>query len=240
MAAFCDSPPFVSGAYEVASHHVGTSLVDAIRNLFPSGKKRRGDYYLDRSNPLIERYYDRYDPEDQDAIQSEWQRTLLLKEELDSAGDSISLSLAKNYKTVAKHLFKIVDRASRRVASNSLRAQFSEALGRRAAQPPPSPPETTGNPCISPWNPHEVPSLADGSVGNLDQVGMTILQSETTGEAAVFLHLHGRDGRTQDLATTVSPTAGIDGRTNEGVETATVSSYSHGFFGPQASDDAGQ
>lgn len=74
MATVRDSPQFVSGAYEVASHHVGTSMADIIRNLFPRGKKKRGDYYFDRATPLMEQFCDMYEPEDQDEISFEWQR----------------------------------------------------------------------------------------------------------------------------------------------------------------------
>lgn len=76
MATVFDSPhPLTqAGAYEVASHRVGKSIGDFIQNLFPGGKKRRGDYYLDRTNPLIEQYYERFEHDEQDAIVYEWQR----------------------------------------------------------------------------------------------------------------------------------------------------------------------
>lgn len=76
MATVFDSPHFLTqaGAYEVASHHVGKSVVDVIQNLLPGGKKRRGDYYLDRADSLIEQNYEKLRPQDQDLIVVEWQK----------------------------------------------------------------------------------------------------------------------------------------------------------------------
>lgn len=66
---------------------------------------------------------------------------------------------------------------------------------------------------------HEASSLADVDVGNLNQVEMSIFESETTGgqfkivvvmtilikstEAAVVLGLHGWDGSIQEVAATI-------------------------------------
>ena len=67
-----DSPLSLNGAYQVASHHAGKSVVDFFQNLFPSGKKRRGDYYLDRTTSLIQQDFENYEPEDQETIHSGW------------------------------------------------------------------------------------------------------------------------------------------------------------------------
>jgi len=240
MATTHDSPQFVTqaGAYEVTSHNVGKSVVNVIQNLFASGKKRRGDYYLDRTYPLIQLNFEMFEPSEQDTIHFELERVTRLKTELDNANDSISRSHAKYYKRVTKHLFHIVDSASRRIASNSLRTQMSEAMDRRAARPPPPPTGTTSPPGHS----HEAPSLVDRSASNLTQVAMTVLQPEATGEPAVFLQLHGRDGTTQGVVGTFLRPGVPDGRRNEGVETATLSSLgSNGAFGPpEASGHVGQ
>ena len=66
------SAPFTNGGYRIASYHVGKSLVDIVRGYFPSGKIRRGDYYFDRSRPMILEHYDRLEPQDQSAVQNEF------------------------------------------------------------------------------------------------------------------------------------------------------------------------
>jgi hypothetical protein len=67
------SPPFISGAYEVASYHVGKGLVDVIRNSFTGGKIRTGNYFLNRARPLIQQYYSVLPNEDQDLIDTRFQ-----------------------------------------------------------------------------------------------------------------------------------------------------------------------
>jgi hypothetical protein len=62
------SSPIINGAYEVASYHVGKGLVDVVRNLSTGGKIRTGDYFLNRSRPLIQQYYSGLPNEDQDNI----------------------------------------------------------------------------------------------------------------------------------------------------------------------------
>ena len=68
------SPHIINGVYEVASHHVGKTLVDTIRSCFPNGKIRRGNYYLSRSRTMLAQYYARLEYEDQDAIKHEYTR----------------------------------------------------------------------------------------------------------------------------------------------------------------------
>lgn len=58
----------INGVYEVASHHVGKSLVDLIRDCFTSGKIRCGDYFLGRSRSLIQQYYPLIPPQDRETI----------------------------------------------------------------------------------------------------------------------------------------------------------------------------
>ncbi len=62
------SPHIVNGVYEVASHHVGKTLVDVIRDCFPSGKIRSGNYYFSRSRTMILQHYAHLEPGDQDII----------------------------------------------------------------------------------------------------------------------------------------------------------------------------
>lgn len=68
------SPPFISGAYEVASYNVGKGIVGVIRSCFTDGKIRSGDYFLSRSRPLIQQYYSGLPNEDQDIIHDRYQR----------------------------------------------------------------------------------------------------------------------------------------------------------------------
>lgn len=164
---------------------------------------------------------------------------------MESADSSIFKrhSLAKDYKRVAKHLFIIVETASRRAAAKNLKAQVSEAIAARATQPPPF---GTASTLTNPFSDsHEASSLADVDVGNLNHVEMSTFHSEAGGEATVVLELHGRDGTTQEVAATI-PLAAISGdRTNEEAETATVHSYdtaNHGLYGPpsEAGGDLGR
>ncbi len=127
-------------------------------------------------------------------------------------------------------------------------AQISEALAARgtlahflscsksepnllATQPPPfGTTSTISNPFS---DTHEVSSLADVDVGNLNQVEMSTFESEAGGsqfmislivlvtrlimppEAAVVLELHGRDGTTQEVSAKF-PLAVVSGdRTDE-------------------------
>lgn len=62
------SPHVINGVYEVASHHAEKSLVDYIRNCFPSGKIRGGDYYLKRSRSVLREHYTFLRPEDLNAL----------------------------------------------------------------------------------------------------------------------------------------------------------------------------
>ncbi len=62
------APHIINGAYEVADHHVGKSLVDVIRNCFTSGKIRGGDYFLGRSRSLLQQYNPALPSNDRNAI----------------------------------------------------------------------------------------------------------------------------------------------------------------------------
>ncbi len=66
------SPPIINGIYEVASHHVGKSLVDVVRDCFTRGKIRRGDYYFGRVHPMIQQHYARLELDDQNTIDFEF------------------------------------------------------------------------------------------------------------------------------------------------------------------------
>ncbi|KAI9444376.1 hypothetical protein BJY52DRAFT_1420819 [Lactarius psammicola] len=224
------SPPIINSIYEVASHHVGKSLVDAIRNSFTRGKIRRGNYYFVSFGNLIW---------GKALTEAGLDRTSLARDKMESADGSIfqKYSLAKDYKRVAKHLFIVVETASRRAAEKNLMAQISEALAARASQQPP--PIGTTSTISNPFSDsHEVSSLADVDVGNLNQVEMSTFQSEARGDAAVVLELHGRDGTTQEVSAKF-PLAVV---TDED-ETGSVSSFDttgHGLYGSEASDDAGR
>ena len=52
------SAPIINGVHEVASHHLGKSLVKFFFNCFsPDGKAQDGDYLLSRSRTLIRQYW---------------------------------------------------------------------------------------------------------------------------------------------------------------------------------------
>ncbi|KAH9054579.1 hypothetical protein EDB83DRAFT_1126578 [Lactarius deliciosus] len=116
------------------------------------------------------------------------------RERMENAHGFRKFLKAKEYEEVAKHLFIIVETASRRVADQNLMAQISEAIsgrgpGRGTPPPPPGPPppslplaigttSTLSNPFS---DSHEEPSAADVDVGNLNQVEMSIFESGATG-----------------------------------------------------------
>ncbi|KAH9054577.1 hypothetical protein EDB83DRAFT_2616696 [Lactarius deliciosus] len=238
------SPHIINGIYRVASHHVGMSLVGVVRNCFTRGKIRRGDYYFGRVHPLIQQHYAQLELDDQNTIDFEFTQTSLARDKMETADGSIfqKYSLAKDYKRVAKHLFIVVETASRRAAEKNLMAQISEAIAARATQPPQlGTTSTISNPFS---DTHEVSSLADVDVGNLNQVEMSTFESEASGKAAVVLELHGRDGTTQEVSAQF-PLAVVSGDRTDEAETRTVSSYDTTgcvLLGPHsdAGDDAGR
>ncbi|KAF8265313.1 hypothetical protein EI94DRAFT_1736091 [Lactarius quietus] len=197
-----------NGTYEVASHHVGKSLIDMIWDCFTSGKIRGGDYFLGRSRSLIQQYYTLLPSKDQKAIYLKLKMTIQAKESLDRTSNASLFrrrTLAKDYKQVAHHLFIIVERASQRAANTSLVAQLEEASDGGDPQPP-RPPLGTTSTISNPFtDSHEVSSLADVDIGNLSQVEMSVYASEDTGEAAAIFDLHGRDASTQQVIATFSP-----------------------------------
>ncbi|KAF8263960.1 hypothetical protein EI94DRAFT_1739625 [Lactarius quietus] len=216
------APPLINGIYEVASHHVGKSVVDVLRECFTtSGKLRRGDYYYDRVHPMIQQHYKQLDTDDQNMIDFEVTQTSLAKEKMNQAEGSIfrKFSLAKDYQRVAKHLFIIVETASRRAAERHLMAQIAEARAARATQPPAFGTSSTHSDPFS--DSHETSSLGDVDVGNLDRVEMSIFES-TTGGAAFVLDAQNRDGTAQEFASTFPGVPG--GWRNEWADTATLSS----------------
>lgn len=63
-----NSSHIINGVYEVASHHVGKSVFDVIRNCFPSGKISGGNYYMNRSRSLLKQHYASLPRKDREAI----------------------------------------------------------------------------------------------------------------------------------------------------------------------------
>ena len=47
----------INGMHEVASHHIGKSIINVFRNTSIGGKIRQGDYFMSRSNTLIQQHY---------------------------------------------------------------------------------------------------------------------------------------------------------------------------------------
>ena len=68
------STPIINSVHEVTSHHLGKSLADVIRNCFPGGKVREGDYLFSRSKSLIRQYYESLPVQDQDTILIEFKK----------------------------------------------------------------------------------------------------------------------------------------------------------------------
>ncbi|KAF8258748.1 hypothetical protein EI94DRAFT_1707698 [Lactarius quietus] len=202
------SPHIVNGVYEVASHHVGKTLLETILNCFPSGKIRRGNYYVTRSRTMLAQYYERLEDQDQDAIEHEFTSTMDAKDKLRGVkGPGYVLkkySLAKEYKQVAKSLFIIVE--------------ISRARAERAAQQPPIGTTTTHSNPFS--DSHETSSLDDAlddvDVGNLSRFELSVFQSTNAREAAVVVGMENWDGTTQEVSSAF-PLPGVRGdMTNEG------------------------
>jgi len=243
------SSPIVNLVHEIASHHVGKGLLDIIRNSFTGGKIRSGDYYFSRTRTMIQQHYPGLPFNDQNAIHFEFAKVLGVQEELEDAHGTVlqRYARARKYKRISKNTFKIVERASNRAVNNNLMAQFSDALGEGGGpQPLPGPTGTTSTHTDPFGDAHAVPTLTDIDIGNVNQMEMTTFESETTGEAAVILELHGRDGSTQEVVATFPLELRAGNRADEGAETRTVSSIDtagHGFLGPPSGagddDDAG-
>ncbi|KAH9168184.1 hypothetical protein EDB89DRAFT_1993479 [Lactarius sanguifluus] len=232
------APHLINGAYEVASHHAGMKIVDVIWNCFTSGKIRGGDYFFGRSRSLLQQYYPSLPSNDRNMIVTKLRMTIRAKERLETANGSVfqRRALAKDYRLVAKHLFIIVERASQRVANNSLLAQLSAASDGRASQPPIGTISTLSNPFS---DSHEVSSLADVDVSDLNQVEMTVYESEATGDAAVVLDLQGHDASTQQVVATFSPEVIVGNEVHVAGKSASI--YSGELYGnSEAGDDAGR
>ena len=122
------SLPIVNGAYNVASYHVGKSLVNVFRNSSTGGKIRNGDYHLNRSRPLMQQFYSVLPNADQDNIKSVyqelvlrtsfgagvtdeyWGRAQVAKEKVEGARGFFQKYLkAKEYEEVTRQLFYIVE-----------------------------------------------------------------------------------------------------------------------------------
>ncbi|KAH8978652.1 hypothetical protein EDB92DRAFT_549349 [Lactarius akahatsu] len=232
------SPHIINGIHEVASQHVGKAIVNIIRNCFPSGKIRSGNYYLRRSHTMILQYFLQLEVEDQDTIHREFVITADMKEKLEDGKRSVfkRFSLAKDYERVAKNLFIIVESASHRAASKNLMAQISEAIAARAPQ------LGTTTTLSDPFSDsHAASTLTDIDVGNLNQLEVSTYHSEARGEAAVVIALQGRDATTQEILGMIPLEVFPGDRTDEQAETRTVSSYDtvgHGLYGTEVGDDA--
>lgn len=59
----------IDGFYEVASHHLGKTLIENIRdNLFLGGNIRRAEYYMGRSRTLLQQNFPHLPQGDQENI----------------------------------------------------------------------------------------------------------------------------------------------------------------------------
>lgn len=236
------SAHIINGMHEVARHHIGKSLVDVFRNSSVGGQLRKGDYYLDRSYILVQQCFAGLLQEEQDNIIAKIKVTIDLKEGFDSARDRLSIFQrylsAKDYKRVSKDLFKLVESASRRATGTSLLAQVSETISGRATQAPPMGTTSTHTNPFS--DSHEVSSLADVDVDDLDQVEMSTYQSETTGDAVVVLDLHGRDSSIQQVIATFPPEAFVDDDICGEGDSASIHSGQLWGSHSEAGDDAGR
>jgi len=256
------SAPIINSVHEVASRHLGKSLVKVFRNCFSitDSKVREGDHLLGRSSTLIRQYYEFLPFQDQETISAEFDGTTIAKERLKSARGSRrqKFALAKDFKQRAEHLFIIVQTASNRAQEVSLRNQILRANAQRAPQPPapqppaPQPPAPqppafgTTSSHTDPFSDSHEAALADVNVNDLNEVRMSVFESRTSGEAAVVLGLHGRDGRTQEISTTI-PLEVISGDRTEGgsrvarwvAETAAMGTHSV-FGSSEASTEVGR
>jgi len=238
-------PQIVNGIYEVASHHVGKTLVDNIRNsLLMGGNLRRADYYMSRSRILLQQHFANLPFDDQETIRDRFLSTTEVKERLESNKDSglRKYLLARDYKRESKAMFKVIEIASQRAVDGNLMDQILEAVGGGAAPPPTGSTTVPGNPFT---DSHAVSTLTSVNVHNLDSVEMETYRSQATGETAVFLELHGRDATTQEVVATIPhEVISGDGADSE-AEAATVSSFDStggGIYGtdPEADDAAGR
>jgi len=218
------------GFCEIASHHVGKTLIKSIAdNLLMGGTIRRAEYYMGRSRSLLQHFFAHLPLEDQENIRDQFLSTTEIKERLESGKDSgfRKYLLARDYKRESKAMFKIIQVASQRSVDGNLMDQILGGGRGGGGGVPPQPPDgtTTVPQASNPFtDPHVASTLASINVHNLDSIELETYRSPTTGDAAIVLGLHNRDGTTQEVAGTI-PFAAISGeRSDERVETATISS----------------
>lgn len=241
-SALSSGAHLVDGFYEVASHHVGKTLIAIIRdNLFTVGKIRRAEYYMDRSRALLQHHFVHLPVDDQETIRDRVLLTTEVKERLEGNKDTgfRKYLLARDYKRESKSTFKIIQTASQRTVDVNLMDQILEAVG-GGAPPPPTGSTTvprTSNPFI---DSHAVSTLTRTNVHNLESLELETYRSQNTGETAIVVGLHDRDGTTQEVAGTIPLPVGSGDTRDEKVETATVSASS--LYGPpsEAGGDVGQ
>lgn len=235
------SPHIINGVHEVASHHDRKTVIDIIRNFFPSAKIRSGNYYFSRSRTMILQYYPQLEHGDQDIIHNEFEKARDMKMTLEDGDRSVfkRFSLANDYKRAARNLFIVIESASHRAELKNLMEQFSETLAARATQPPPMGTTSTHSNPFS--DSHAACTLTQIDIGNLNQLDVSTYPSEARGEAAVVLGLQGQDATTQEVLAVIPLEVFSRDRTGEEAETHTVSSYDtvgHSLYGTEAGDDA--
>ncbi|KAN0140711.1 hypothetical protein V8E53_001538 [Lactarius tabidus] len=242
------SPPIVNGVHEAVSHHARKGLLGVLRGRLTGGKIQSGDYYFSRTRTMIKEHYPGLPLKDQNTVHLRFERVLAVQEKLKNAQGAIEkYTRARDYKRVSKKTFIIVEDVSNRADTNNVMAQFSMGTGRGISPPPPPGPQRPSTPTPSTFtNPfgdsHAISTLSDMDLSNVDQVEMSRFESEPTGEAAVIMDLHDRDGTTREFVATF-PLEAISGhRADQGAETASMSSCNtHRVYGPsEAGDNVGQ
>jgi hypothetical protein len=230
MASHDTSPQLVTGIYEVSDVFLGRGLVDSIKDSFPSGRKRRGDFNMNRSRNLLQQHLQKLPLSDQHFIREKFDEAREAKAKLARCSRFQKLFKALEYEKISKYTFQIIEDASQRAIDNGLMAQISEAMGEGAGST-----TTTRNPFT---DSHAISTLTDIDVRNLDRVEMETYRSKATGEAAVVLDLHSRDASTHQVVATFSPEVIVGDEMHRVGDLASI--YSGELYGPhsEAGDDA--
>jgi len=201
---------FAGGIVQVTSQYIGHSLVDSVRKQFPGQKTQRGDFYVDLTYHILDSDLSLIDPCDQRTIQVLMENVRKKRNELDLGGDTLleRFLKAKKFKELSKNLYVVTKRASGRGKGESLLAQIKQATGATELNNP------------DPFSdPPSAQLFTDSSTDSLESVEVTTLQSSATGDAAIYLTLHGQGGPTQDVVATFSPEVIANNRVDYGTMT---------------------
>jgi len=201
------APEIVGAVLEVSAHVLGRSVMDSLRGHFSTrSQKQLGDSFLDESRKLLQKHLDLLEFNTQNTIRRHYDQVRELKQKVENSDGSRwhQLHQARKYERLSQKTFKIIKVASDNAIDDSLMDQIEKATRRPGVGlgndvPTDSTAPTKSNPFT---DSHQISKLTDIPVNDLDEVEMTTYESKATGEGAVILDLHSRNGPTQHIVST--------------------------------------